>query len=249
MTHGECRNSQLALILNLEDLLATSGRVRDVELHTETRNSHTNTETGPVNFRPNTLLTHFLDHCSWRKSLPVKSQDDSATSSQPAADHLCKQAAARARESCCLCADPAPGVLRVAAHRPTHTAGRESCFRSERPARAQQARYCRAASSLFEPLSHDCLKHSSAARPPSRIAPAPHSQRRRVRASCAAHVGVWPCGDGAETAQSCRRPISRYKSRRFTAPSSLHREPGCGAHLHLDALSAATLALSSTSFF
>jgi hypothetical protein len=72
------RNSQLALILNLEDLLATSGRVRDVELHTETRNIHTNTETGPVNFRPNTLLTNFLAHRSWRKSLPVKSKDDSA---------------------------------------------------------------------------------------------------------------------------------------------------------------------------
>jgi hypothetical protein len=58
-----------------------------------------------------------------------------------------------------------------------HTgAARESCFRSERPARARQARYCRAASSLFKTLSHDCLKHSSAARPPSRVAPAPHSR-------------------------------------------------------------------------
>jgi len=58
ITHGECRNSQLALILNLEDLLATSGRVRDVELHTDTRNSHTNTETGPVNFRPLLCAIH-----------------------------------------------------------------------------------------------------------------------------------------------------------------------------------------------
>lgn len=242
-TRWRCRNSQLALILDLEDLLATRGRVRDVELHKTTQTT-TSTATSQ-------RVRHCLAPAASNGALTPRPRPRPAPHARlPAKSRKTVHRPRRqlyticaSRRQCVLANSAVPTAIPVGSH--------DASLPSTEHTRMQRVLYalpqfCPGARDPMLTRSLQSARNCVRCRPPARFdprAPPPSPPAARVRE----RVRESACAGSASRSRRVRAALAP-KLRAAAAvralcaiaspvavPSALRREPGRGAHLHLDA--------------